>query len=72
MAFRPTQVLVTSFHSLKRRYSFTIHYNLRNGIHRIPSSARAINAHRSLHTALWPPLVFAQLLLALWAYKVAR
>src|ERR1700737_253088 len=25
---------------------------------------------RSLHIALWPPLVFAQLLLTLWAYKV--
>lgn len=25
---------------------------------------------RSIHTALWPPLVFAQLLLVLWAYKV--
>jgi hypothetical protein len=26
--------------------------------------------HRPLHTALWPPLVFAQLLIVLWAYKV--
>ena len=25
---------------------------------------------RTLHTALWPPLVFGELLLALWAYKV--
>lgn len=25
---------------------------------------------RSLHTALWPPLVFAQLLVVLWVYKV--
>lgn len=29
-----------------------------------------ISLRRSIHTALWPPLVFAQLLLALWAYKV--
>lgn len=26
--------------------------------------------HRPLHTALWPPLVFAQLLIVLWVYKV--
>jgi hypothetical protein len=29
-----------------------------------------ISLRRSIHTALLPPLVFAQLLLALWAYKV--
>jgi hypothetical protein len=25
---------------------------------------------RPLHTALWPPLIFAQLLIVLWVYKV--
>jgi len=31
---------------------------------------RAFVPHRPLHTALWPPLFVANILLALWAYKV--
>jgi uncharacterized protein len=66
MGYRTTQLLFLG----NRPYRFTVGYNYRNRRIFFPSTQGAIIAHHSLHTALWPPLVFAQLLLALWAYKV--
>ena len=57
MAFRPTRSVVDNFYLLNRPYHFNIPYNLRNRFLRVRVT-RAIKAHRSLHTALWPPLVF--------------
>ena len=35
-----------------------------------PATSPAIGSDRKLHSAIWPPLIFVNLLLALWAYKV--
>jgi len=35
-----------------------------------PNIRPAISLHRHLHSAIWPPLIFVNLLLTLWAYKV--
>ena len=35
-----------------------------------PSIRPAISSHRQFHSAIWTPLIFVNVLLALWAYKV--
>jgi len=35
-----------------------------------PNIRPAFASHRRLHQAVWPPLIFVNFLLALWAYKV--
>lgn len=68
MRHRTTQLLCLG----NRPSRLTFRYNYPNRRIFFPSVRGATGAHHSLHTALWPPLVFAQLLLSLWAYKVCH
>ena len=70
MRLRPTALLYNKIISPPRPCLLTSRLRILPLHFEFGIPLRAFAPHRSLHTALWPPLVFANILLALWAYKV--
>ena len=69
MASRALRTVHTSLRLGKRNFPLEV-VQARLNFGRLGPRYGPSAIRRSLHTALWPPLVFAQLLIVLWVYKV--